>query len=173
MKRDIRELFKNDDFPTKKLPKNHREDFFNKLEKISIKKAPKNRFWLKTAASVALIFALSVLVFNKKETQKKPNLLVEVKQIEQEYLKNIDIEWNRFLELTNDQKLIKNYEKRLKTLGENYQQLSTQFQANPNNISLLEELISNLQRRLQILKEIQDHIKKLNQNPKSYETIVI
>ena len=37
MKRDIRELFKNDAYPKKKLPSSHEEEFLGKLEKLNKK----------------------------------------------------------------------------------------------------------------------------------------
>lgn len=173
MDRDIRQLFKEDDFPIKKMPKNHRELFLKKLKKTSSSKRLNTTFFLKIVASLVFVFVFGKYVFNKEEKPKKQTLLVQVKQIEKKYLKNIEEEWQKFLSLTNDEKLISNYRERLNMLNESYQQLSKQFEANPNNISLLEELIDNLQRRLKTLKEIQSHIKILNQKNKSYEAIVI
>ena len=98
---------------------------------------------------------------------------IQVAQIEKEYLKSIDNEWQGFVKVTNDQNLVGRYEEKLSSLGDNYKKVSGEFKKDPNNILILESLIENLQRRLQLLKNIRQHIQELNQKNKSYETIII
>lgn len=173
MKQDIRELFKNEEFSKKKLPESHKEEFLEKLKKIENKKPQKNKgtSFLKIAAIVVLL--LSVGVYFQNVNNQKTTLEAQIEQIEEEYLKNIKNEWNAFVKNTNDQNLIKRYEEKLSKLDISYKEVSKQFKKAPNNISILEELIKNLQRRLELLKSIQQHIKELNQKNKSYETIII
>ena len=88
-------------------------------------------------------------------------------------MQNIKTEWNSFVKLTDDKNLIKKYKEKLSALDIDYKEITKQFKIAPNNISVLEKLISNLQTRLRFLKDIQNHIKNLNQKNISYETITI
>lgn len=171
MKRDVRDLFK-DELEKKQLPESHRADFLMKLEKVPEKKPKKNIVGY-VATVLILISGCFFFMHEGKQEVKEPTLLQQVQQIEQEYLKSIDKEWEQFLELTDDERLISKYEEKLDRLANDYQELTKRFSEQPNNINVLEELISNLQRRLQTLKDIQEHIKSLNQKNTVYETIVI
>jgi septation ring formation regulator EzrA len=88
-------------------------------------------------------------------------------------LENIEKEWQSFIALTNDTNLVERYEKELDELNNDYQIISDQFKADSDNISIVENLVNNLQRRLQLLKDIQEHIKLLNEENGHYETIQI
>jgi hypothetical protein len=176
MKQDIRELFKNDEFPKKELPSSHKEEFLEKLKKAEVRKPKKKKmnFLLKVAASILLLFSVGYFVQNSIDLETQNTALeIQVEQIEKEYLKNIEKEWKAFVKNTDDQNLIKKYEEKLRKLDVSYKEVSKQFKENSENISVLESLIENLQRRLQLLKDIQEHIKELNQKKKNYETIVI
>lgn len=173
MERDIRKLFENESLD-KKLPKHHREEFYAKLNTTSISKTKKTSFLVKIAISAVVLVMISGYFFiNKTEKNTQTTLFAEMQKVEKEYLKNIDKEWNNFLELTNDKKLINKYEEKLNLLEKQYKKWSLKFNKEPNNIEVLESLITNLQERLRTLKEIQEHIKSLDQKNKSYETIVI
>ncbi len=173
MKRDIRELFKNDAYPKKKLPNFHEGEFLGKLERFNKKKKSKPFFQtLKIAASIVLIFSVGYYLLDLK-TENNSTLFAQVKQIEKEYLQNIDTEWNTFVKLTADKKLIKKYKEKLMNLDINYKEVSVRFEENPNNINILESLINNLQNRLQLLKNIKEHLKELNQKNTSNETIYL
>jgi len=177
MKRDIRGLFKDEELHKKKLPESHRNEFLEKLEKLNKREKKKSFFQIwKIAASIVLILSMSYYFLNIKseiKTDNKSTLFVQVKQIEKEYLQHINQEWNNFVKLTNDQKLIHKYEVKLLNLSEDYEEISKQFKKTPSNVFVLEKLIKNLQTRLQVLKDIQNHIQELQQKNKTYETIVI
>jgi hypothetical protein len=170
MKQDIREIFKNEALQKKKLPNFHEDEFLGKLEKTS-KKKPISHIW-KIAVSIALLFSVGYYFLNTK-VKIEPTLFVQVKQIEKEYLQNIKTEWKNFVALTDDENLIKKYKEKLSALDVGYKEITKQFNKAPNNIFVLEKLIKNLQTRLQFLKDIQSHIKILNQKNISYETITI
>ena len=150
------------------LPKNHREDFFKKLKS---QKKPKlhNYLWLKVAAIfiIGLVFIYPLL---KKETIEKPSQIIA--QVEAEYLSSIETEWRNFLAITNDEKLIKRFEKKLDELDADYKEISKAFKIDTNNILILESLVDNLQTRLKILKDIQEHIKILNQKNEQHENTI-
>lgn len=175
MKQDIREIFKKDTVQKKKLPDLHEEEFLEKLEKLNKKEKPRISFrTLKIVASIALIISVGYY-FSKTEikTDSRSTLLVKVKKIEQEYLSQINKEWKSFVKLTKDENLIQKYEEKLFNLNEDYKEITKQFEKGTNNIFVLEKLIENLQRRLQLLKGIQNHIKELDQEKTSHETIYL
>ncbi|WP_442264663.1 CHASE3 domain-containing protein [Tenacibaculum sp. ZS6-P6] len=172
MKRDIRELFKEDELE-KELPENHRIEFLEKLKVTNEKRKFPFKKIIGFVASLVVLISVYLFLPKNKIDEKNQQLLLHVQQIETEYLKNINTEWNNFLELTNDEKLIEKYDEKLKELSADYKVLSSKLNENPNDINVLEALISNLQKRLQTLKDIQEHIKSLKQKKVTYETIVI
>ena len=84
---------------------------------------------------------------------------------------SINREWKNFLILTTDKDLVRRYEKRLLDLDKDYQAVSKQFKEDTNDIATVENLIDNLQTRLQLLKDIQEHIKIINQQNEPYENL--
>jgi hypothetical protein len=176
MKQDIRDLFKLEELSKKKLPESHEEEFLEKLQKIKRSKPKKKKadLLLKVAASIVLLISVGYFFQNSIEPEtQKTALEIQVEEIKKEYLKNIEEEWSAFVKSTDDQNLIKRYEEKLLKLDTNYTEISKQLKTDFNNISALEDLIKNLQRRLKLLKDIQEHLKELNQKNKSYETIII
>ncbi|MET2986409.1 hypothetical protein [Aureibaculum conchae] len=177
MKRDIRELFRGEDLDSKKLPPNHRIEFTEKLKFSKTEKPKKGNLgiFLKFAASFVLIIAAGYYIMNQKSSKiKGPTPLeLQVQQIEQDYLREIDNEWQNFVKIAYDQKLIDRYKEKLNNLDNNYKEISKSFNESPNNITVLEGLIGNLQTRLQLLKNIQNHIKILNEKQRTNETIIL
>ncbi|MDT7831321.1 hypothetical protein RQM59_02960 [Flavobacteriaceae bacterium S356] len=173
MKQDIRNLFKMNEFPKKKLPTSHEEEFLKKLKKGKNKRLKKRKMlpFLRVAAFVVLLF--SVGIYFQKEKGQKTALEIQVEEIEKAYLKDIDREWKAFIKITDDQNLIKKYKEKLQELDDRYTEISEQYSKDSNDISVLESLIENLQRRLQLLKDIKEHIIELNQKNKSNETIYL
>ena len=172
MEQDLRKLFDTKEFPKKELPENHIEEFEQKLQK----QAPQKTSWLRLvariAASVAILITVGYFVLNASKDQ--PTLLQkQVAEIEQTYLKQINQEWNTFINIANDPELVERYKGRLNELQQDYDKISVQFNKEPNSILILEELIANLQKRLELLKNIQEHIQELNQKKKSNETIYL
>lgn len=175
MKQDIRELFKNNELEKKELPSFHEKDFLEKLERFNKNELPKKHVgkW-KIAVSVLLIFSIGYYFLKPAiYINPEPTLFVQVKKIEKEYLSQINNEWKSFVKSTSDKKLVKRYEEKLSNLNISYKEISNELEQDPNNIIVLERLIENLQTRLGILKDIQNHIKELNQKNTSNETITI
>jgi hypothetical protein len=164
MKQDIRDLFKQKSLPKKKLPNFHEDDFLDKLTIFNQKKKSKVFLpILKIAASIVLILSVSYYFLNSDiEKNEQPEMFVEIQQIEKEYYTNIKIEWDKFVLLTDDQNLINKYQEKLKNLDLNYQEILIQYKTDKNNLILIEALIQNLKNRLQLLKDIQQHINLLN-----------
>ena len=172
MDKDLRNLFDTEEFQKKKLPAGHEADFVKKLNQQQPAKKNSRSFFLKVAASIAIIFTVGYFAMNTSNVNPQKELQKQVAQIEENYLKQIDKEWKTFEQTAKDPTLIKYYKKRLYRLKEDYDQISRQFSEDPNNIIFLEELIKNLQRRLELLKNIQKQIETNKQN-KRYENIII
>ena len=178
MGHDIRKLFETEEETENKLPVSHRDEFQNKLKAIKPKHKQRQglRNIFKYAASVLLLVTLSYFSFNKltkKPIIKESALELQLKEVEQQYLENIEKEWESFKALADDEKLVKRYEKELNELSADYQTISKQFESDNKDILIIESLVSNLQTRLQLLKDIQEHINLLNQENGHYETIQI
>ncbi|MUU77718.1 hypothetical protein [Winogradskyella endarachnes] len=172
MKRDIRYLFNDEDDNLKQLPDNHRAEFMTQLKKQS-KPKRKPFVWLSVAAILLIALTVGFNVFNTDiDTNKPEAIIAQVESIEAEYLANIETEWQNFIALTEDEKLVKRFRKKLDELDSDYQEISVQFKNDSNNILVIEALVDNLQTRLQILKDIQKHIKILNQNNEQHENTI-
>jgi hypothetical protein len=171
MKRDIRELFKQED-ELKTLPKNHRTEFFNKLQKEPKKKS-NTFFWLSIAAVAIIALSIGFNIFYYKPLKDEVSpMLVQIEAVEAEYLEDIEKEWKSFVAIADDKNLVARFKKRLDELDKDYQDISTKFKEDSNNILVIESLVENLQTRLQILKDIQEHIKILNQQNEQYENTI-
>lgn len=180
MKQDIRNLFKDDEASKKQLPEHHRQEFYDKLKASRPKQSSKihTNFVFKVAAIILLFFAFSVLLFNKTDLSNEQivedtPIQLQIDAIEKQYLASIDTEWEKFISVANDETLVKRYRNKLNDLDNDYQEISKQFKADTNNIQVIEALVDNLKTRLQLLKDIQEHIKLLNQKTQQYETINI
>ncbi|WP_299115891.1 hypothetical protein [uncultured Winogradskyella sp.] len=168
MKRDIRDLFKEED-QLEILQENHRAEFLEKLQKQAKKKSS-TFFWLSVAAIAIIALTVGFNIFYDSTTEQEVSSVVaQIEAVEAEYLEDIEQEWQNFIAIAEDEVLVTRFKKKLDELDKNYQEISVQFKNDPNNIIAIENLIDNLQTRLQILKDIQEHIKILNQNNEHYE----
>jgi len=178
MEQDIRDLFKKEE-QLKTLPKNHKADFLEKLKTSKQHTKSKSNYSLLYRIAAILVMGLIVgygifkTNFNNSSLVEENALAQQIKTIETEYLANIDKEWQSFLILTKDEKLVKRFEKRLEDLDTDYKEISQQYKGATDDIFIIEILIENLQTRLQILKDIQKHIKILNQQKnEQYENTI-
>lgn len=174
MKHDIRYLFDKEKLIKKELPNSHRKDFINKLQNTTKEKTSKKKFYFLKVASVLILMIVGVSIyFTFSKNEKSNSILSQVDKIEKEYIVNINKEWNQFIEITDDTKLVNKYQNKLNQLKSDYKKITRNLQENPDDVFVLESLISNLQQRLELIKNIKEHINELNQNKKSNETIYI
>ncbi|WP_179376560.1 hypothetical protein [Winogradskyella wichelsiae] len=173
MKQDIRSLFNEED-DLKTLPENHRTEFRERLKKQS---EPKRSPYAWLSATAILIIAVTI-GFNVMQKEAKPELnkespiIAQVEAVEAAYLKDIETEWQSFIAIADDAVLVERFRKKLKDLDTDYKAISVQFKDDANNILVIEALVENLQTRLQILKDIQNHIKILNQTNEHNEKTI-
>ena len=172
MQRDIRMLFQTDkEVDFKELPKQHRTEFLEKLKKQNRK--PIAYKWLSVAAIVLIAMTVMFNVYySPSEDYKEAPIVAQIESVEKEYLKNIEAEWQSFVALAEDEVLVERFRKKLDDLDADYQETSNQFKEDNNNILVIENLVENLQTRLQLLKDIQNHIKILNQNNEQHENTI-
>jgi len=179
MKQDIRALLKDFELSKKELPAAHRTEFLDKLQASNKPKGKANNFNIvfRIAASVALFVAIGYLALNSLNPTDpvivESTIELQLKGIESQYLEHIDIEWQNFIALATDEKLVKRYEEKLSELDADYQEISKVFRQNKNNIIFIEALVENLKTRLQLLRDIQEHINLLNQKSEQHETIIL
>jgi hypothetical protein len=176
MEQDIRKLFNTEDETDHQLPLIHRGEFQSKLKQATQKQKPSFK-WAYKYAAIAILFLSLGYIFIQQDVvvpiePEETALQLQLKEVEQQYLGHIEKEWESFKTLTDDDRLIQRYEQKLEDLNEDYQELSLQFQDDRNNILVLESLIENLKLRLQILKDIQHHIRLLNQKNEQNEIII-
>ena len=174
MKRDIRELFKNEEVEVKyDLPQNHRDDFLEKLKSIQSNKSKQSKYlFLKIAAVLIVAIAISFTVFNSENIESPSPIIAQIEAVEAEYLENINAEWQNFITVAKDENLVRRYKEKLTDLDNNYQEISRAFKNDSNNILVIESLVENLQTRLQLLKDIQVHINILNQKTEQNENTI-
>jgi len=170
MKRDIRDLFREEE-TLKTLPNNHEVEFLEKL-KASNKKKNKPFIWMKIAAILVIGLMIGYTIINRDPIEEISPMTAQIEAVEAKYLEDIEKEWQNFVAIADDEILITRFKKRLDELDKDYQEISTQFKNDSNNIAVVESLVENLQTRLQILKDIQEHIKILNQKNEHYESII-
>ncbi|EDP95772.1 hypothetical protein U8527_11675 [Kordia algicida OT-1] len=150
---------------TPKLPKGHRAEFLEKLATTEGIPAPKSKFyyWKNIAAACVLFIGIGAFIYTNygKEEIQESSLFTEMKSIEDQYLQSIADEWKSFELTANDTHLVKKYKERLENLDASYQELKQEFLVQKNSLTTLEKMIKNLQMRLSLLQEIQQHLKRL------------
>lgn len=170
---NIKDILNENDASLEKatLPKGHREEFLEKLnttEGIPSKK-PMFPYWKTVAAACVLLLGIGTFIITNisGEETKESSLFTEMKTIEDEYLQHIASEWEAFQLTANDAYLVNKYKERLEELDVSYQELKKQFLAEKNSLTTLEKMIQNLQTRLTLLQEIQQHLKRLKDEQKN------
>lgn len=177
MAQDIRDFFKQEDHK-KELPENHREEFLEKLNSFEKNKEPKvsYSYLYKMVATILIFVAAGYFAVNGlgsgPKIAEETAIETQIKEVEKKYLASIDEEWHKFVAVADDEKLVKRYEEKLEDLNADYQEIAKKFKKDNNNILTIEALVENLQTRLQLLKDIQEHINLLNQKNEQHETAI-
>ncbi len=158
--KDLRELMKDQRGDKVRLPAYHRDDFICKLkgEKPSIF----GSLW-KIAAAILVLVAMGGGYFSLTNNEDKNESQSQFTSIEQQYLNSIEQEYQNFRDLSSDPVLLKRYESQLDALKQEYNDLMQLIEENGREPYLTERLIDNLEKRLDLLRNIQSHIKILNE----------
>ncbi len=164
---NIKDILNENDAPmeTPRLPKGHRADFLEKLATSETNSTIKKSiyYWRAIAAACVLLIGIGAFVYSNYTTEEnaQSSLFAEMKAIEDKYLQDIASEWETFQLTANDGYLVKKYEERMENLDASYQELKKVFLVQKNSLTTLEKMIQNLQMRLTLLQEIQQHLKRL------------
>ena len=185
MAQDIRELFKQERGVEKqKMPDGHQEIFLELLNNELPHKKKENTFLvLKIAASAVILITVGVLAFtslknvpvekvtvvdlsNNSSSTIKSQLTLgdispELKEVENYYVSNINLE---LLDLNVDgenKKIIDMYLNKLGELNDEYKSLTEELNEIGPNEQTINALIDNLQLRLQLLDRLKEKLKEI------------
>lgn len=169
---DLREIIKQE-APEISLPKNHRAKFQGKLKQLHKAPKRKNYTFLMIAASIVVLIGLSYTFWPTADTVSPiepaqqfdiANVSPELKQIETNYVTAINLELLGLKMNSSNKELIDKYLKKVADLEKQYQLLSKDLITKEDVDETVNALINNLQVRLQLLVELKDNLKEIEQN---------
>lgn len=190
MAQDIRELLKQDkQLPSEQMREGHRERFMDRLDEqlpVQPNKSSNTYFWLKIAASVVVIFSISLMTFNQfvgndtndtqivdntevknstvllnKQSSPLAEISPEYEELENSVLTTIKVQLSQITIDDTNRELVESFMVRLEKLNSEYQQLNKELmQVGPNQQSV-EAMIENLKLRLSLLSRLNDKLKEL------------
>ncbi len=170
MRVDLREKLKKDKM-MRKLPKNHREQFEQRLKNDLHQKAKMNYSFMKIAASILMLFSLGFagyhffkadvpqeIVRTENVSNKKINSMADIspnlKKVEDFYLSRINYQLAKIRITDENRDLLELYLSQLSVLQQEYGELNLKLNAGEISENTIEALIENLQLRLQLLKQL-------------------
>lgn len=181
MKRDIRELLKEDSKLTKgEMPEGHEGRFLERLKEEIPQKKTNTFYFLKIAAAFVLLFGIGYAIYTPGESQTTDPDIVDVdntktsqiqslgdispdlKKVENYYLASINMELAKMTYTPENMDLIDGYLKRLADLNTEYERLNKELAENGPNVETVDALINNLKLRLNLLQRLKDQLNELN-----------
>jgi flagellin-like hook-associated protein FlgL len=193
MKQDLRKMMKNAREEEARLPAGHEDRFAAKLAKefggeVKEAKTP----WVQWAVAAVLIIGLGFFGWNAIDTSSIEGVEVvsvdeqvsidsqvtmadispELKQIENFYKTNINMQLASLEFSEENQELVDGYMQRLSDLDNAYKQLSAEMaEVGPTEATLTAQ-IDNLKFRLELLFKLKEKLKELkNQNNEQFNSI--
>jgi len=167
---ELRKKIQEINFESKmSLSKNHRSKFNNKLNKRLHKKLICTRVIFKIAASVVILLGLTYFIKggfnNTNQVVERPSLTInelspELGKIESYYTTAINYELANLPISDENNTLIKNYLAKVETLSNHYKNLNIQLLKGDFSEAVINDLINNLQMRLQLLLELKTQLNK-------------
>lgn len=190
MPQDIRELLRQDNkVPTGQIRAGHQKRFMEMLDRELPQKPKSNNLgWLKIAASIVVIFSISVLTYNQlgrqdpitdavvnvddantknstvvlnKETSPLAEISPEYEKIENYFLTSIKFELSKIEVDDTNRELVESFMRRLEKLDREYQQLNKELVEVGLNSQIVEAMTENLQLRLTLLNRLKQKLKEL------------
>ncbi len=171
MPKDIREILKEAQTNSKELKENHRQRFEQRLQQLH-KPKKKNYFFLKMAASMAVLLSIGYFSFFNKPVDIEQQIVEpkitnlssispEMKQIEDYYLTAINYEMASLEETPENKKILEDYLDKIGKLDADYKRLNEELTEKGINEKTINNLITNLQLRLQLLLQLKDQLFEL------------
>ena len=193
MKQDLRKMMRNRPEEKQELPAGHENRFADKLAKEFGEEPQKSKTpWLQWGVAAVLIMGLgffgwnalntpeiegvemadidNTVVINKQVTMA--DISPELKQIENFYKTNINMQLASLEFSEENQELVDGYMQRLGDLDTAYRQLSVEMtEVGPTEVILTAQ-IDNLKFRLELLFKLKEKLKELkNQNDEQFNSI--
>jgi len=183
MAQDIRELLRQD-----KAIDGHHARFMARLEKELPERKTKsfNYGWLKIAASVAIIFSISITAFNQfggkdntgtevVDTENTKNATVvlnkqssgladmhpEYEKVENYLLTSIKFQLSEITVNDKNRELVESFKMRLSNLDKEYQNLNKELMEVGPNLESIEAMKENLTLRLSLLERLKEKLEEL------------
>ncbi len=171
MPKDIREILKEAQ-NSRELKENHRARFENRLQQLHKTKKRPTYFFLKVAASIAIILSAGYFMLDTNPTiiedpidsSNSINLSSvspEMKQIEDYYVTAINYEIASLEVTSENQAILDDYLDKIGKLTDDYVRLNTELSKNGINEKTINALITNLQLRLQLLLQLKDTLNEM------------
>lgn len=185
MRKDLREILKNEQMKTEALSENHRRNFEAKLQKELHASKHKSNQFLKIAASFLIIVGLGSSIFyfstgnvaDNVETAKIESLgsiSPELKKIENYYLASIHTEISNLQQTPENKELLDGYLEKIGELFGEYKILTNELNNEGLNEKTINALIDNLQLRLKLLYQLKEQLNELNKlNLKENENVQV
>ncbi len=192
MAQDIRELLKQDkQLPSERINEGHQLRFMAKLEQELPEKPKVRRFtygWLKIAASVAIVFSISLTAYNQfqgdtsnptevvstegvdtknatillsKQSSSLAEMSPEYEKVENYLLTSIKFQLSEITIDDKNRELVESFKIRLSNLDKEYQNLSKELIEVGPNMESIEAMTENLKLRLSLLERLKDKLKEL------------
>lgn len=153
--------------------KDHKARFLEKLQSVpQTKEVPVRKFnWWKplaVAASIALIFMVTLTRNSQPEGRELAEVSPEMEQTQQFFTQTIEKELFEINKQATPetQAIVDDAIKRLKTLETDYDKLKNDLAASGQDKRVIYAMISNFQNRIDLLQQVLEHIdaiKKLNE----------
>ncbi|MBP2834205.1 hypothetical protein J8281_18555 [Aquimarina sp. U1-2] len=188
MAQDIRELLKQDrQIPVERIREGHKQRFKLRLEKELPKKTTTFTYnWLKVAASIIVIFSVSMLAYTKlgstnaqvdqlvenstvknatvtmnKQSSTLAEISPEYEEVENTILTSIKFQLSSIKVNDTNRELVESFKTRLDNLDKEYQRLNTELIQVGPNVQSVEAMMENLTIRLSLLSRLKDKLKEL------------
>ncbi|WP_103070762.1 hypothetical protein [Aquimarina sediminis] len=189
MAQDIRELLKQDKrIPSEQINEGHQQRFMSRLEKELPKRNRSSTYnWLKIAASVVVIFSVSLLTYNQFDSNKvegtevvnvdntvknstvllnkQSSPLAEIspqyETYENNMLTSIKVQLSKITIDDTNRELVEGFMARLDNLDKEYQRLNKELIDVGPNVQSVEAMMENLKIRLSLLNRLKNRLKEL------------
>lgn len=190
MAQDIRELLKQDKrIPAKQIKKGHQQRFMSRLENELPKKIRRFDYkWLNIAASIVVIFSVSLLTYNQlgssdiegsdivdsnsspvknssvilaKQSSPLAEISPEYQKVENSILTSIKFQLSQITIDDTNRELVESFMTRLDNLDKEYQKLNKELIEVGPNVQSVEAMMENLTIRLSLLNRLKDKLKEL------------
>jgi hypothetical protein len=193
MKQDLRKMMRNAQEKEVSMPAGHEDRFAARLTKeFNTETTPSKTPWMQWAIAAVVVIGLGVFGWNAidipaiegvemadtetvtvvSKQVTMADISPELKQIENFYKTNINMQLASLEFSEDNQELVDGYMQRLGDLDTAYKQLSTEMAEVGPTEALLSAQIDNLKFRLELLFKLKEKLKELkNQNNEQYNSI--